>query len=468
MQLGLVLNKPSYFDPSQMFVNLLDQGGAIADPLGHWLYRHASGYTRPGEYLVSADGTGTLAFSDADVPASMTNMQFGPGEERYVFEVKQQTGGRVRISKSDAEDPIRNIRICPVGLSDGAAGEFDPVFMANIAGAWALRSCAFVDIVPNSIVARNKAGKEVSWATADVPRWRQFIRLCNANRSRAWLNFPHTMVEEYGVELGRLFAAEYDHELGAPIAEYSLEVWNTASSYVPAQVWLAEQGKAIGIPGVHQAYAYFVGKCWDAFEVGYGRPCNRVFANQFMNESLVKANIKFARENNIRFDSISPAVYVLQPSLEWDLIRKAWRKDFPEIVERLVLGPMGDTIPSKLVPKMQTWADIADAEGVQLFAYELGQSLIVNKPPAAPGEDPAAAKAEVDAIARYVQRSAGMGVMTEKLLEAMNAHFAGGNYCGYCGPDPFTAVNGFGMIEHADDRTAKLDVFREHIHRNNV
>ncbi len=301
MFLGAVLDNTigGYFT-HQMCTDLMVLAQrAGSPPVIRWNFP-TGGYVRPGDYLLTMAGKGTIDFSNRII-------EVGSGEPIAVTVPPANARGKVyylTVQKQDAADPIRDIHFWPADL-DYRTQQFHPAYLERVRKLYVARSLHFYDVEANQY-----GGKEVAWAQAQVWRWELYIDLCNTIGARPWINLGHKFDENYCRNLGMLFEARLNRGL-KPYVSYSNEIWNWGYPFGDAGGWVRDQGVKLGITkGYRASYAYFFNRAVSAFQEGFGRPTTWIHEGQLANADTIKSSVGFARENNWRVNGVAGAPYV--------------------------------------------------------------------------------------------------------------------------------------------------------------
>ena len=471
--LGATMDFANYFAADQMFTDMMVCASRRFEPPYAQVIVCREGYARPGQYVITSQGKGTVRLNERDIPGGFGAYTFTGAGEQYTFDIVHGRGTiesgtyrmRLQVLSYDAADPLRDLQIYPSGYDPDTQIVF-PDFLAGVTGCYALRSLHFYNIEGN-----DRGGIETGWSTAEPWKWVKFFELCNAANSRPWICIPHQATADYCRNLGELAAETLDPGL-LPLLEYSNEIWNWAYPYAVQTAWVRDEGMKIGIGDFRKAYAHFAMRCFDPFEQGYGSPCTRVLSGHHVNLYSITASIAYCRANGHRFDAIGGAPYVNPAVMPWAAIEAAWDADDLDEVEALVRDTMIADIAAKHEPLFKQWKALADSEGVELHAYESGQGIIWG--PAKDDPDPTARIEFLDQVGKYTQRSEGMGEVVTQLYETMSLYYNGAMQTGYIGD--FGVTNGvyagrknvqfFGLKEWLDDDdTPKFQAFRSLVER---
>lgn len=200
---------------------------------GTYIGRGLAGRYPGGSYLVSFDGTGTLAFS-----GDVTSVQ-PLGTNQLQLEVSPSNSGIVLriLSSAGGSERVHNLRVVPLGLAD-ASGDplqtFHPEFLDRLA-ALAPRSIRFHNWkrISSGTVTALALEPPVDFYTYDrtvpgggVP-WTVVTELCETVGAEPWVNIPYDAdLQAYVRPLAELFG-DWSLATGLRVhVEYGNEVWN--------------------------------------------------------------------------------------------------------------------------------------------------------------------------------------------------------------------------------------------------
>lgn len=443
MLLGMNLEWANYFQPDMKFIDLM----AVASFNGKDTYIPAKeGYLRPGNYVLTADGIGTLYMDDNDIPVASRACNFSGAGERYTFAFTTlRQRGLLRVTASNAANPVKNIRLFPAEL-DPSAGTCHPDWIASLKGMNTLRSVHFYDV---------EASAESSWSSAKPGLWKLFARACNEVDAHPWINLPHLATPDYCTQIGKLMQAELKPHL-VPKLEYSNEIWNWSYPWGVQSGWVNNRAAEMKIT-LRQCYAKFAAERFDAFGAGFGRPVVRVLAGQYVGPWTIDQSLDYAAANGLKFDAIAGAPYA-EPSIDWPAVKALWAAGLKDRAVPMITKAHDDWIASVLHPRGAEWTSRALKYGVQLYAYEWGPGVLVQK------SDPDfALKSE---IMQYVHRSQVMADFIGRMADAMSKYFTLGNFYSHC--RPWNAGEYWGLREYLDDQSPKADAFAKLVKRWNA
>ena len=189
-----------------------------------------------GRYVVQYEGSGALDIGGRakNVTRSVDQISFDytPGEGLV----------SIAISKTDADDPIRNIKIFrEEHVELVAAGvTFNPAWLARIENLRALRFMDWMSTNGSTSTTWDKRANinDFSYVRRGVPA-EVMIELANLVGADPWFNMPHMADDAYMSAFANLTKETLRPELRAYV-EYSNEVWNFI---FPQTVYAQEQAK---------------------------------------------------------------------------------------------------------------------------------------------------------------------------------------------------------------------------------
>ncbi|HLU39360.1 MAG TPA: hypothetical protein VK081_08230 [Planctomycetota bacterium] len=197
------------------------------------MFKDIRGRYPGGRYIVLWDGDGDLELLDDARPVAVER-------NRIDIDVTPRDGIRLRIIRTNPNDPVHNIRVIPAGfLSTYETQPFHPQFLANWRGFKLLR---FMDWMrtgePIAEWSERPTPDYYSQATSRGVAVEYMILLANLLDADAWFCLPHLASEDYARQLGRTVAQGL--EPGRRVyLEYSNECWNNA--FVQAR-WCRDEG----------------------------------------------------------------------------------------------------------------------------------------------------------------------------------------------------------------------------------
>lgn len=281
--LGVNLNRVSYYDPEQPFLNIFKTTGATqATPTGWYtlnaqmgqtneatyLQLDANGYPttltassadpnspqkfsqacvlildlspsnggtglpyQAGQYVILYDGVGTL---QVGLDGRMVSTSQGASGGRDVFNVANPRNGVwVCITRTDHSNYVRNIRVVKAEYESllDKGNIFSPIFLGLLQNFRVLRTIQWLGIDDNPSPPGDWADRphlsDAGWGSNSGVPLETVISLCNALSSDCWINVPDTADDNYITQMATLVHQELGSTQKAYV-EFSNEVWNPA------------------------------------------------------------------------------------------------------------------------------------------------------------------------------------------------------------------------------------------------
>ncbi len=320
-----------------------------------------------GEISLSFAATGT--FTEANTPHS--------------FEIATPTAGGLLLSitRSDVNNPIRNIRIIMPGFEDNYEEQiFHPTFLERLEDFEVLR---FMDWgrTNNSMVTewaeRGKLDYYTQATRGVAPEY--MIELSNRLSIDPWICIPHMADDNYVRELAKLLAQELDPSLKIHI-EYSNELWNNQFQQTHA---IREYGMALGLhtDSTYAGLYYQARRSGEIFKI-FGEELSsdrfvKVVGSQAANSWLAGKILEGLDDitinpTGIKADNLAIAPY-FGGSIANDII-EAGEED------SITVDGILDLCEASIDSKTGVWTAnnkvVADEHNVGLIAYEGGQHLV--------------------------------------------------------------------------------------------
>ena len=200
------------------------------------------------------------------------------------------SGILLHIMRSEASDPVHNIRVIMPDRSGGTSyvadhetQPFNPVALEDLR---MYNNFRFMDWC---FAFSSQISNWDDWPTlqtcgpargygfsgfANAYEW--MCLLGNALHRDIWINLPYKATnDDFMRNMARVV-----HQTLAPdrtvYIEYANEIWNTAEAYLPQMIYLNGQAGSWGVSGWEQAQAYVSGKLFKAFRDEFGSESGRV------------------------------------------------------------------------------------------------------------------------------------------------------------------------------------------------
>ncbi|TWU17250.1 hypothetical protein Pla52o_54250 [Novipirellula galeiformis] len=217
-----------------------------ADGSQHDVFTILPNTCRPGRYVLLYDGQGKI---ESGGRTQIVKSNRGRVELQMMHARGDENLEILRILKSDAADPIHNMRMIPIEL-EHADLDAEPFLDEVVEYCKQFHALRFMDwLETNDSINRDWAARKTTrfftqcGVTGDVvgltddpvPQWqRQYasgvalelcIDLANATKCDAWLCVPHLADDDYIFQMAVLVKERLDPDLKVYV-EYSNEVWN--------------------------------------------------------------------------------------------------------------------------------------------------------------------------------------------------------------------------------------------------
>ncbi len=363
-----------------------------------------------GRYVVLWDGAGELevrAGRVGELGEAGRVLERTPHRMSFDLDPSRDGAGLVlNILRSDASDPIRNIRVivpggachddaarycdastpcdpnvpCDSFEATHATRRFHPRFLAAMQRYAVIRFMNWADA--NSTIVPSFEQRWADRVALDDARWfgriplEVMIDLANAAHAEPWLTLPSRADDEWARSAGALVRERLDPSLRVWV-EYSNEVWNTQ---FPQSQYALEQGRALHLAesddeAVLRFYAQRTGELHRAFAQGLGddvtRPTRlvRVYAGQsvspWRSSQILDWEDAYRRADVLAIapyfgSPVPPDQYASWRSMELDaFFARAEAEDLPVVREAL-----------------HAQHEVARSRGLALVGYEGGQHYV--------------------------------------------------------------------------------------------
>lgn len=388
-----------------------------------------------GEYVVTYEGEGTLAYSP-----NVRVVSRAPGREVVVPDSNGGFFGLFITSTGSAANPNNYLRNISVRLpGDFVPGTvFYPPFIESIRKYKAIRFL-------NWITGQTARWSHATWEERprlDDARWsdrgapiEMIVALCNLLNVDCWFVVNHLANDDYVRRMAELLRDSLNPGLKVYV-EWSDEVWN--ANY-PVATYSREQGLALGLStDPNQAAIRFQARrskqVFQIFSSVLPRErLTRVLSGQAGNPWVLTTAISF--EDTRQYTdalSIAPYFMVRPPNLGQ--------------VAGMTSDQLFAYLQNTALPEarqMTTWhLDLARQQSLPLIAYEGGQHLVT--------AGPYAGNAAMEQLFDDVNRDARMGPLYTAYLNDWNTLTGGALFMhlGSCAPIDHSGNARFGTIEY--------------------
>lgn len=332
--------------------------------------RGPDGLLPAGTYRLLWEGEGAFQLQGDPVVVSTQ-----PGRIEFEIATPSESGVQLRLTDTNPDDPVRDIRILPPGIAEDHVGLFHPDFLELLSGYRAIRFMDWQRTNDSELVHWNeRALPSDAVQTSDAGVCLEhMIALCNALQCDAWFCMPHLATDDFVTQFATLVEDQLDPKLKV-FVEYSNEVWN--GGFVQAH-HAAAQGAQLGLSGSefqnqlrwYSRRSVEIFDLWSAVFDAEDQRLVRVLAGQSVNpwtgtvilddqDAFQKADVyAIAPYFGATMGSQGEADQVLameEPEV-WDLLEVKLDQSIEKISENVAL---------------------AEEHGLPLVAYEAGQHLV--------------------------------------------------------------------------------------------
>ncbi len=361
----------------------------------------------------------------------------------------------LRITRIDADDPLRSIRVLKPGAeSQPAVNVWDPGFIARWSGWGALRAM--------NIMSTNNS-KQVRWSDRPLPDDRTFspqgialetlIDLANRCGVGPWLCMPHRADDDYLRRAASLVSERLDGRLPLWV-EHSNEVWNPDFEQ---SAYASQQGMAQGLaPDANTArWRWHAKRSRDIFAI-WSQPfagskrLKRVLGTQSGNS--------WGSQQLLR-DPVIEVTDMLGVAAYLPLTPGANTTPSASAVARWSLEQVFDHLEKELEQLEQWQAEQrrwCARHGLLLAAYEGGQHVVGL---GEAGGDPA-----LERLFTQANRDERMGVMYRRLFDRWQ-DADGDLFCHFASVSAPSRWGNWGLLEHHDDDPAARPKYRVTLER---
>jgi hypothetical protein len=342
-----------------------------------------------GAYTLMFEGSGEIKL-DGDTRA----LAFEQAGSYPIAVTPTDRGISLKITRSDKNDPIRNIRLIMPGFEQTFESDpFYPPFLERLQNFPALRFMETAGINGSRLQtwAQRKtpdfatqaydgeSGLQVNPGNLEGLALEYRIAICNRLQADLWLNVPHQAGDDYITQLARFVRDSLD----APrkiYLEYSNEIWNPGFAQTE---WARQRGDSLGLsddPMIagRRFTARRSAEIFQIFETEFGgdERLVKVLAGQRANVDVaaqVLAAFNDARANPFGVQADALAIGAYFGGRLADEIGDAG------LIESVTVDAILDSLVAEIQaivkPQITNHRMLADSYNLQLIAYEGGQSL---------------------------------------------------------------------------------------------
>ncbi len=398
-----------------------------------------------GEYVCLYAGSGQV-----ELRGMAREVERKPG--RIVFVPRPDHGGSLAITRTDPQDPVRDIRVLMPGSEATHRTEtFHPTFLARWRGFNTLRFMDWMHTNGSKLVSWDDRPRveDATWAHKGAPV-EVMVDLCNRLKANPWFCMPHLADDGFVRGFAQVVKERLDPTLKIHV-EYSNEVWN---GMFAQNRHAQEMAKKLGLGDAKRpwegAALYHARRSLEIFRIweevlGGRERLVRVLAWQaaggaYWTDTMLLTPNGTAKQVDVL--AIAPYITMCIPATVkdgkgidaatvagWDLDRL-----FAHIIESTALP--------ECIAWMQTQAAVAKKHGVRLMAYEGGQHLVG----VGGGENNEA----MMKLFHAANRDPRMGATYLRYLDAWRA-VGGDTFCLFSSIGRWSKWGSWGLGEWADD-----------------
>jgi hypothetical protein len=382
-----------------------------------------------GQYSLSFDGDGDVAVRFDATPVTYKHNGIGRFSGMVTVNPANGQGVEISIKRSNAANPIRNIRFIYPGF-ESTPDAFHPEFLAKLAPFSTIR---FMDW------GRTNGSPIKTWADRQQPNmfsytfqnrgipYERMIELCNKIGKHMWICIPHMADDDFVSQLAGLIKRTLSPDLKVFI-EYSNEVWNGGFAQ---HTYMKNLAATKGLQW-YQQYAIRSSEIFHIFEGVFGglsrivRVLGSQSANAWIGEQILKT-----------IPAGSADCLAIAPYFGGNLGRAADAPTTRVMTVDQILDACNLDI-DKQIGLMDANKAKATQYGVSLIGYEGGQHLA--------GVGGAENDTQLTALFIAANRHARMGELYTKYLNAAKSRL--GTFClfNFC-IEP-TKWGSWGLIEY--------------------
>jgi len=349
------------------------------------------GHYPGGTYTLLFEGDGEIELDGDTAPQSFQQAGGYP-----VTVIPTDLGVSLKITRSDKNDPIRNIRfIMPEFDQSLASDPFYPPFLERLQNFPVLRfmETAGINGSPLQTWAQRKmpdfvtqaydgeSGLQVNPGNLEGLALEYRIAICNRLQADLWLNIPHQAVDDYIAQLARFVRDSLDADLKIYL-EYSNEIWNPGFSQTE---YARERGVALELASPSEP-----GPAGRRFTAKRSADVFQIFETEFGgSERFVKvlggqrANIDVATEVLAAFNDLRVNPYEVRADAlaigAYFGGRLADDLGDAGLIESVTVPAILDSLEAEIQtivkPQIESHSNLAESYGLRLVAYEGGQAL---------------------------------------------------------------------------------------------
>lgn len=401
------------------------------------IFDNGKGHYPAGKYTLLYDGEGEISFNFGS--ATIASQQ--PG--RMVLDVTpMETGIWLKISRTNPQNPIRNIRLILPGFEYAYQQRpFHPLFLERLQPFKTLRFMDWMETNGSDIQEWGDRPQvsDVTQAAGKGVALEYLIDLANTLQANPWFTLPHKASDDYVRQFATMVRDRLDPGLKVYV-EYSNEVWNSAPDFNQHQY---AQAQGLGLKLAEDPYQaslhYYSQRSVEIFKLwesvfGNRDRLVRVLASQYVNPWTAEQVLTW-KDAYKSADAYAIAPYF---SGEWDYL-----ENLPQLLnssEAEIWQKMEVEIKSYGPFMRENYSRIRDEFGLELIAYEGGQHLTS----AAFSEEH---EKKITQLFTSLNRHPRMATLYQLYLNQWQ-EAGGGLLCHFVDVSPYTRFGSWGALEY--------------------
>jgi len=337
-------------------------------------------YYPDGDYLLSYQGTGTVAFSGiGSLAGPVVTGSNGVSTGTVVINHQQGNGWELFITVSGVSPSatISNLHLYVPGYGSNPTQMFTNAFLHQLQPFSTIRFMDWMETPQSTVSTWQQRTPPTSFVTtgpSGVP-YEDMIELANESQKDMWINIPAQATTNYVQNLAELIDAELDPNLKVYL-EYSNETWASGS---PAnlQILQAAQSNPLvtatdPLDQVEQQSAYELVSSAQIFDQVLGTSSARI--RPVVGGFAVYAGAAQTQLQFIQTNYGAPSRYVWAVSIA-PYLSLPGGDDVPGLTVNQLFADLNQCLNSTFVSCVSSNEAVAQAYNLPLVAYEGGESM---------------------------------------------------------------------------------------------
>jgi hypothetical protein len=336
-----------------------------------------------GTYTLTYTGTATLTFAGiGQLSSPVTTEPDGVSTATVLVTPAPNSQLIMQVSNIDPNNPLDNLHLIAPGYDPTNPPIFTTQFLQRLQPFADLRFMPWMEANVTTIQSwseRTTPNDFLQTGPAGVA-YEYIVDLANTLHKNIWINIPDQASSDYGKQLADFLLANLDPGINIYL-EYSNELWNPGFPQFQRNLTAAEANPLLTATGetqrAGQEAAYKLFQFTQIFQQEFGSQASRVLpvlGGQAVDTTFLKAGLAFINTTygppSHYFDAIAIAPYVrVDPSV-----------DVPGMTMDQLFASMNSYLNGTLANGIAANAAVAQQYGLQMVAYEGGQSLVAWNP----------------------------------------------------------------------------------------